>query len=328
MKNYKICFLASPGGHLAQLYSVKDIAKRKNRFFVTMPTKDSYTTLHSESVIFFKLRLSDTNFLLNQLNRFLSLYLIFFQSLKIIKERKFDFLITTGANVGIILCFVSWLCGKKIIFIESYASVTRFGKLLNLISHRTFVQWDSHQTFHSKSKLISPLYTNSTYENYEYNFGKEYFYVSVGSTEYQFNRLLKCMEKIRKSFNIPVIGQIGNSDYIPDFLHRRTFSKKAHMTLINNCKFFITHGGSSNLWDSQEMGVNTIIFPRLAKYGEHIDDHQLFLTKMFGDKSPAKVAHSYKDIVSSLKEDFLEKSDKDIYENPISQIRKELGLEQ
>ena len=96
------------------------------------------------------------------------------------------------------------------------------------------------------------------------------------------------------------------------------------MALIKNCKFFITHGGSSNLWDSQKMEIDTIIFPRLAKYGEHIDNHQLFLTKKFGETTSAKIAYSYSDIEKSLKENFTKRTDSNDYQNPVTQIKNEL----
>ena len=52
MLKSRICFLSSPGGHLAQLHSIRNIVPRENRFFVTQLSKDSYTTLIDETTFF------------------------------------------------------------------------------------------------------------------------------------------------------------------------------------------------------------------------------------------------------------------------------------
>lgn len=45
----------------------------------------------------------------------------------------------------------------------------------------------------------------------------------------------------------------------------------------------ITHGGTGAIIGAVKKGKKVIAVPRLAKYGEHVDDHQLQLLKEFED---------------------------------------------
>lgn len=41
----------------------------------------------------------------------------------------------------------------------------------------------------------------------------------------------------------------------------------------------ITHGGAGTMVNAVKRGKRVIVVPRLARYGEHVDDHQLELAK-------------------------------------------------
>ena len=45
----------------------------------------------------------------------------------------------------------------------------------------------------------------------------------------------------------------------------------------------ITHGGTGAIIGAVKKGKKVIAVPRLAKYGEHVDDHQLQLIKQFDE---------------------------------------------
>ena len=45
----------------------------------------------------------------------------------------------------------------------------------------------------------------------------------------------------------------------------------------------ITHGGTGVIIGAVKKGKKVIAVPRLAKYGEHVDDHQLQLLHQFDD---------------------------------------------
>ena len=109
-------------------------------------------------------------------------------------------------------------------------------------------------------------------------------FVTVGSQKFQFNRLLKKMDELveKKEIKEKVFAQIGVSDYIPknyeykDYLTQDEFNEK-----IEEADLIITHAGTGVIVNSLKKGKKVIGVPRLAKYGEHVDDHQIQLLEEF-----------------------------------------------
>lgn len=109
-------------------------------------------------------------------------------------------------------------------------------------------------------------------------------FITLGSQKFQFNRLLKAIDELCQNRTITeyVFAQIGYSDYLPQnyeyktFLDREEFSKN-----IKNARIVITHGGTGAIIRAVKCGKRVIAVPRLEKYGEHVDDHQLQLIKQF-----------------------------------------------
>lgn len=108
--------------------------------------------------------------------------------------------------------------------------------------------------------------------------------VTVGSQKFQFNRLLKKIDELieNKTITDKVFAQIGVSDYKPknyeytDFLTQDEFLKK-----MDECDTVITHAGTGVIVNAVKKEKKVIAVPRLAKYGEHVDDHQIQLIKEF-----------------------------------------------
>ena len=51
--------------------------------------------------------------------------------------------------------------------------------------------------------------------------------------------------------------------------------------MVEKCSVLITHGGTGTIVDAVKRGKKAIVVPRLARYGEHVDDHQLQLLERF-----------------------------------------------
>ena len=102
----------------------------------------------------------------------------------------------------------------------------------------------------------------------------------TGSIKFQFNRLIQMVDNLANDLDFPIVSQIGHSEHSPKNhnFHRFTTTEFQDQ-LINDAEIIITHGGSSSLWKSVNSGNKLIVVPRLEKYGEHINDHQMFLSK-------------------------------------------------
>lgn len=109
-------------------------------------------------------------------------------------------------------------------------------------------------------------------------------FITLGSQKFQFDRLLKAVDELVADGAItePVFAQSGYSDYQPkhyefkQFLDRDEFTKR-----MGEADLVITHGGTGAIIGAVKKGKKVIAVPRLAKYGEHVDDHQLQLLKEF-----------------------------------------------
>lgn len=105
-------------------------------------------------------------------------------------------------------------------------------------------------------------------------------FVTLGSQKFQFNRLLQKIDELVKEEAIKeeIFAQIGYSDYKPenyqykDFLNRNEFSE-----IQSKADVVITHGGTGAIIGAVKKGKKVLAVPRLAKYGEHVDDHQIQL---------------------------------------------------
>lgn len=108
-------------------------------------------------------------------------------------------------------------------------------------------------------------------------------FITLGSQKFQFNRLLKAVDElIVNGLDEVVFAQIGYSDYRPvnfkykEFLDREEFSR-----VMAKSDIIITHGGTGAIIGALKKGKKIIAVPRLAKYKEHVDDHQLQLIAQF-----------------------------------------------
>lgn len=103
-------------------------------------------------------------------------------------------------------------------------------------------------------------------------------YVTVGTHEQPFNRLIKCVDELKGSGIIEeeVIIQKGFSDYkIVNCLYKELFSQDEMALNYSKARMIITHGGPSSMIQIMREGKIPIVVPRMKKYGEHINDHQL-----------------------------------------------------
>ena len=51
--------------------------------------------------------------------------------------------------------------------------------------------------------------------------------------------------------------------------------------LISKCDILITHGGVGSIITGLQNNKKVIVAPRLAKYNEHMNDHQIQITENF-----------------------------------------------
>lgn len=137
-------------------------------------------------------------------------------------------------------------------------------------------------------------------------------FISVGSREYQFDRLIIEMDYLleKKKITDMVFAQIGTTNYIPKSMDYARFMSPADFGKMQDAaSLIITHGGTGAIISALKKEKQVIVVPRLSEFGEHSDDHQLEITEIL-----YKTGYVYR--VLNIKE--LEFCIKNINKNPIT----------
>ena len=103
-------------------------------------------------------------------------------------------------------------------------------------------------------------------------------FVTVGTHEQQFNRLIKCVDELKRDGLIEddVFIQTGYSDYVPKYCRWKKMIPSDRMDdMISNARIVITHGGPSSFLAPLVHGKIPIVVPRMKQYKEHVNDHQV-----------------------------------------------------
>jgi UDP-N-acetylglucosamine:LPS N-acetylglucosamine transferase len=131
----KICLAASAGGHLSQLLRLETAWKNHNTFFVT-----------TSDVVRQRLQKSAEVYVVGECNRQhpLKVLLVLIRCIRIILRERPDVIISTGAAVGCIMCFLGKITGAKVIWVDSITNVDRLslsGRLVRCIADLFLTQW-------------------------------------------------------------------------------------------------------------------------------------------------------------------------------------------
>lgn len=150
-KNKKVLFISSMGGHLTELLQLKSLFKEYEYEIITEKTKSTewlkkeygskvkyllYSTRHHLFIYPFVLLA----------NCFISLY-------QFLKFRP-KVIITTGSHTAGPMCCLGKIFGRKIIYIETFANITRktaTGRLIYLFADVFIVQWESMLELYPKA---------------------------------------------------------------------------------------------------------------------------------------------------------------------------------
>jgi beta-1,4-N-acetylglucosaminyltransferase len=127
--------------------------------------------------------------------------------------------------------------------------------------------------------------------------------VVVGQTR-GFPRLVKKMDEIAGGIDEKVIMQIGYTRYYPknsEFFYFENYSKMEELN--REARIVVSHAGVGSILTAIKQGTPIIIMPRLKKYGEAIDDHQLEISEALSGDSRIIVVHDANELERSLRVD-------------------------
>lgn len=150
----KICFVASCGGHLEELLCLRQLAEENCSYWITEKSENC------------PVRELQHAYYVPQMNRHeqwfvIHLIKLFLKAIFITAKERPDVVITTGALISFPFCVIAKICGKKIIYIETYARITGkslTGRLIYPFADLFLVQWESLLKYYPKAKYTGGIF--------------------------------------------------------------------------------------------------------------------------------------------------------------------------
>lgn len=125
-------------------------------------------------------------------------------------------------------------------------------------------------------------------------------FLTVG-TQFHFDRLVKTMDEYAGKTGLHITAQIGSSDYKCKTIHAECFYKPDEMdSLFSQADVIVSHAGMGSIINAMRLKKPIIIYPRLSKFGEHRNDHQLDTLKSFDGVRGVYCARSDEDLLNIL----------------------------
>ena len=112
-------------------------------------------------------------------------------------------------------------------------------------------------------------------------------FVTVGTHEQQFNRLIKEIDRLKEEGIIQedVLMQTGFSTYEPKYCEwKKMLSYNEMNEMYDKADIIITHGGPATFMGAIAKGKKPIVVPRQEKFGEHVNNHQLEFAEQVSER--------------------------------------------
>lgn len=121
-------------------------------------------------------------------------------------------------------------------------------------------------------------------------------FVTVGNDFRDFSRLIREVDTIAPDIPDEIVVQTGYSKYRPKNTKHFDFVPiDSAIEYIKTSELVISHAGIGTIILCREYGTPIIILPRRKKFGEHMNDHQMEITKMLEEKRNTNVHVIYEE---------------------------------
>jgi len=134
-RKLRICLVGSVGGHISQLLKLQESWKGHRTFYVI-----------TADIVKDKLQKYGNVHVVGECNRehLLRVIKVLLRCIMIMFRERPDVVISTGAAVGCMVCFLGKVLGAKVIWIDSIANVDQIslsGRMIRHIADLFLVQW-------------------------------------------------------------------------------------------------------------------------------------------------------------------------------------------
>ena len=147
-------------------------------------------------------------------------------------------------------------------------------------------------------------------------------FVTVGTHEQQFNRLVSYMDEWASKHDEEVVIQSGFSTYEPKSANfSKLYPYKTMVELVDKARIVITHGGPSSFIMPLQIGKVPVVVPRMKEFDEHVNDHQLDFARAVAERQGniiviedvtklSETLDNYETIVNGMKNGLISNNEK------------------
>lgn len=127
-------------------------------------------------------------------------------------------------------------------------------------------------------------------------------FLTVG-TQFPFNRLVRAVDEAmgQDLISDDIFGQIGESSYKPENFDAVAYlSKEQFDKCVQEASNVIGHAGIGTITIALEYNKPLLVLPRLKRYGEIVNDHQLDITRKFEHLGYLLAAYSAEELSEKI----------------------------
>lgn len=128
-------------------------------------------------------------------------------------------------------------------------------------------------------------------------------FVIMGMEIHPFNRLAQAVDELQQS---NVLGeefflQLGSCTYQPKYARFQKFLSFGEVCeQIQRASVVITHAGAGSTLNCIQQGKHPVMVPRRARWGEHVDEHQVPFAQKFGHNGLATVVDDVSELRAAI----------------------------
>jgi UDP-N-acetylglucosamine transferase subunit ALG13 len=198
-------------------------------------------------------------------------------------------LLSTGAGPIVPLSLVGKLYGAQTLYIETFGSVDKpslTGKLMAPLADRLYYQWPQLAPYFPTGRYVGPIFVPQPATRPD----DGSLFVAVGTSQRGFDRLMRWIDALARQNALPgpVEAQTGiNPNHPISFKCYPQLPDDVLEHKLAAAKVVICHAGAGIVGTCLRLGKRPIVVPRLARYHEAINDHQLMLAEALAQAGQA-----------------------------------------
>jgi UDP-N-acetylglucosamine transferase subunit ALG13 len=290
MGQLDVLLVSEPGGHLLELWAMRDLADAQHRAWCSVDSPDVRSLLRGEP-----LWLAHGPTTRNVPNLLRNIRLAW----RVVRRERPRVILCTGSGVVVPFAWVGRALGARVLYVESGGRVdgpSLSCRLVGAAAHRRYVQWPEQTALVRRAAFHGRL----PWEHGVARAGTpgDRVLVTAGtSTKYAFDRLIACAEHIDDA----VVQHGVSACTLPGARSVAFMTFDALCAEMRAARAVVTHAGLGSVLLALAHGHRPIVMARRPELGEGVDDHQVRFARRLAAEGLAIVIDGPEAVVEAVR---------------------------